>query len=494
MSSHEQKVSTSMRRLILSTALAVALTATGTAGASAAKTLCVGGGGCYPTLQAALTAAHDGDTILLHPGSYAGGVTVNVNVAIQGGGADRTIIKGGGPVLTIGTFLAASEPTVSIRGVTITDGSNTSSPDATVSQGGGIWIPVAANQAAGATVAVTDSVVTGNTVASTQTIPGGPFCGGPLVCGFDDGGGIDNGGNLTLTGTQVTNNLVGGASAASSDDFGGGIMNRGSASLTLTRSVVSGNRVLAQAPNGRGADAGGIANFGALTIADSFVTGNSAELDDVFPGGIDDGAFAGGIDLDGSATATISNTSIANNRVDASDAVGDEYAYAGGILVGSGLQLSNSWVLGNRVTVSAAGSAFDDGGGLEVDGAATIVKTMIAGNSVSGTAAAGSQSVSQGGGLANVGQTTLQGVIVSANTVAANGSGGLAQGGGIWNSVFNEGDAQPQLTLIDTAVFGNHLVASPGVTVQGGGLFTSAPIVRTRSVIFGNTPNDCSGC
>ncbi len=483
-----------MRRLVLLASIAATIAAILAAGSSAATTLCVGGNSCYPTLQAALSAAHDGDTIALAPGTFAGGVTVDVSVTIQGAGANRTTIKGGGPVLTIGTFLGATEPTVAIRGVTITGGDNSSSPDQTVAQGGGIWIPVAANQATGATVTIADSVITGNTVATAMTAPAGAFC-GPLVCGFDDGGGIDNGGNLVVTNTQVTNNLVGGPNAVASGDSAGGIVNRSQASLALRHSIVSGNRVLALGPNGRGASAGGISSNGTLTVDDVVVDGNTAELDDVFPGAIDDGAFAGGIDLEGSKPVTISGTTVSRNRATSTDAVGDEYAYAGGILADSDtLQLSNSSLLGNQVSVKASGSAYEDGGGIEVDGTATMVKTLISGNVVSGSAGSGGQVVAQGGGLANIGTATLQSSIVSLNSVLASGSSGLAQGGGIWNSVFNQGDPQPQLMLIDTAVTGNRIAATHGVTVQGGGVYSSAPIARTRALIVLNLPDQCVGC
>ena len=50
--------------------------------------------------------------------------------------------------------------------------------------------------------------------ASSDTIPPG-FC-GPRACAFNSGGGIDNGGVLTLTNTRVTNNTAGSTSAASS--------------------------------------------------------------------------------------------------------------------------------------------------------------------------------------------------------------------------------------------------------------------------------------
>ena len=92
--------------------------------------LCVGGGaGCYRTIQAALDAASDGDTIRVSAGTFAGGITITKSVRLLGSGAKSTIIRGGGSVITIGEFGAAVEPTVAISGVTVTGGYATSSPE-----------------------------------------------------------------------------------------------------------------------------------------------------------------------------------------------------------------------------------------------------------------------------------------------------------------------------------------------------------------------------
>ena len=101
--------------------------------------------------------------MLIAPGTYAGGVTVDVSVAIVGAGARSTIIKGGGPVLTIGVAGAASEPTVSIAGVTITGGVATGDGRVTFVGvgGGGVYIPGSAT-GVGATVTIRNSVITGN--------------------------------------------------------------------------------------------------------------------------------------------------------------------------------------------------------------------------------------------------------------------------------------------------------------------------------------------
>ena len=117
--------------LALAATLVVATTAAAAATpvARAAGTLCVGSKpGCFSTIQAAVNAAHDGDTINISPGTFTGGVTIDVSVNLRGAGAGATTIQGGGPVLTIGQEQADTEPTVSISRVTITGGFNDSSP------------------------------------------------------------------------------------------------------------------------------------------------------------------------------------------------------------------------------------------------------------------------------------------------------------------------------------------------------------------------------
>ena len=158
-----------------------------TAPPALAATLCVGSGhGCYPTIQAAVNAAQDGDTITVGPGTFAGGVTITTSVRLQGAGPAATVIRGGGPVLTIGTFGAPAEPTVSISGVTITGGVTRSSPesvpffgvDGVWAAGGGVDIPPDASESSGATVTISDSVITGNHADPSATIPSGIPCPG----------------------------------------------------------------------------------------------------------------------------------------------------------------------------------------------------------------------------------------------------------------------------------------------------------------------------
>ncbi|MGO8723031.1 MAG: hypothetical protein ACLQRM_09895, partial [Acidimicrobiales bacterium] len=63
--------------------------------------------GCaYTQIAPAIAAASNGDTISVGPGTYLGGFTIDENLTLNGAGAQRTIISGGGPVITVGSFTA----------------------------------------------------------------------------------------------------------------------------------------------------------------------------------------------------------------------------------------------------------------------------------------------------------------------------------------------------------------------------------------------------
>jgi hypothetical protein len=51
-----------------------------------------------------------------------------------------------------------------------------------------------------------------------------------------------------------------------------------------------------------------------------------------------------------------------------------------------------------------------------------------------------------------------------------------------------------ELTLIDSALVHNILTASAGISVQGGGLFTNAPVTLKNTTIAENSPDQCQGC
>jgi hypothetical protein len=475
--------------------LAGAGTAAAAPAAHAASTLCVGAkAGCYSTIQAAVDAAHESDTITIAPGTYAGGVTINVSVDVRGAGAGATTIKGGGPVVTIGEEQEDIEPTVSLSGVTITGGLNDSFPDHAVTQGGGVRIPQGSfpvRNGLGATVTISDSVITGNQVASQQLLPAG-FC-DPFDCSFASGGGIWSAGTLTLVNTRVSDNQAGDPASITVVAGAGGIGEGSRGSLTLRHCFVIGNRAVGTPPWGDVASAAGIDAPGRLTIEDSVVSGNSAELSTDDPSDEGPIALAGGIGI--GAQAEITRTTVSDNSVTAVNTGGMALAVAGGIFDEGSLTLSGSTVERNHVSASIPASSQDTAlagaGGMEVNGVATIRDGRFAANSVS-VSGPGGFAGAGGGGISNFGETTLERTVVTGNNVRADGAAGFAQGGGIENvSLFG---STPTLTLTDSVVAGNTLGSGSGLTLQGGGLFTTFAVTLTKTVIAGNKPDQCFGC
>ena len=150
----------------------------------------------------------------------------------------------------------------------------------------------------------------------------------------DGSGGIVNAGNLTLDGTDVTNNQAAGFSPS-----GGGIENDGN--LTIKDSEVTGN----QANGTIGASGGGIDNAGTLTIDHSVIANN-----EVLSSSDGSSVEGGGIFSQFSTTTTIDDSTIANNM--AVGAPGEFFGAngAGGGIFGDGstLTISGSTLSGNE--------------------------------------------------------------------------------------------------------------------------------------------------
>lgn len=241
------------------------------------------------------------------------------DVSIVGPGASQLTIQrstaGGTPNFIIFSFIPINGNfNNSISGVTVANGNNlnvgstfpqggclyNASPDVTtltdvtfrgcasLTNGGGIYN--------GGTLTLTNSTVTSNTAGSAG------------------GGGIYNTGTLTVTDSTISDN-AGGLFG------GGGILNTGG-TATVTRSTVSGN------------NNGGIANVNSgatLTLTNSTVSGNTASLDET-----------GGIKNSGSgAVLTLTNSTVTANT-------GNGFIATGGILNDQGtVNLGNSIVAKN---------------------------------------------------------------------------------------------------------------------------------------------------
>ena len=506
---------------------------------------CVGGPKCYPTLQAAVAAAADGDTIAIGPGTFAGGVTITKSVALKGAGASKTTIRGGGPVLTIGAFGAQTVPTVSIDGLTITGGNTNSSPmsvpftgkENVFAAGGGIEVPPAADFRPGATLTITNSAIVGNRVGPTDSAPLGPPCPtGPCPFAGAFGGGIDTWGSLTVSNSVLSGNA---AAGVASDADGGAIASHLGA-LVVTNTRVTGNSVTAVAPNGRFAEGGGLfVEQGTLAVQNSVFDGNSASLTSNLPAlvdgkPIDMNANSGAIHVGDEIPTTIDSTTITHNTVSAVDPAGEPVAFDSAVLVNhSPLTMTNTVIVGNSVNAVVATSADVGPGGsaLEADGGGRISNSRIADNPSSLTASAGPAGTNGGlavlnfsgdaqlltvdhtvisgnsavavstsgsasalsGGIFNNSLLALSYDVVANNVARASGPSGTAQGGGIWNGVDLSGPPV-ELTLDHTSVTGNAVAGTPKIDLQGGGLFTTESVTLNHSSIAGNTPDQCFGC
>jgi len=233
----------------------------------------------------------------------------------------------------------------------------------------------------------------GNTITiSGLTIANGS----PAGLGNQVGGGIFNGGTLTLNNCQLS-----GSAAAPGVGTGGAIFNNSGAVLTLTNSTVSGN----SATGG-----GGILNSGTLSITNSTLSGNVAGANGggaiynngplILTNSTVSGNFGGGgagIFNSSSGTVTVANTTVSGNFGGGSGGAGifnggaftlvnttvsgnSSPNIAGGIYNGAGnLTLTNVTITNNRSDSDNSGS--EQGGGLFCGGGTVILRnTIVAGN------------------------------------------------------------------------------------------------------------------
>ena len=210
----------------------------------------------------------------------------------------------------------------------------------------------------------------------------------------EDGGGILNGGSLTLSSVVVENNV--------SDHWGGGLENLPGASASFVDAVVRGNT----AYNGGGVDNDG----GIVTLTRSQLRSNRAA-----GAGFGEG-LGGGLSNIGSA-AIISST-LAGNTAGAD---------GGAIYADGTLSVADSTFSGNNANF---------GGGLLVrKGAASLTNVTISGNTAG----------VNGGGLFNEDGLTLVNVTIANNTAV--------QGSGLYNAPF--GIARLKNTLLAANAGGN---------------------------------------
>jgi hypothetical protein len=263
---------------------------------------------------------------------------------------------------------------------------------------------------------------------------------------FDEGGGIFNGGTLTVSNCAVS---------SQSESSGGGIFNQSGRTMSITNSTVSG---LAHY-------GGGICNFGTMTVTNTTITASVGD----YGGGIANGgmmmltnatvsgnvspAYGGGIDNEG--TLAISHSTIASNWVESH--TGNSPVQGGGILnhnLGT-LTITDSTFSGNHADSYGSDEYYPDGFG-------------------------------QGGGIYNdfdSSSVTISACSFSGNYVHAVGFFGYGTANGCGGGIDNEGT---QLTISNSTFSGNYVSSGSVVsaTSEGGGIHGSATI--SNSTFSGN--------
>jgi hypothetical protein len=274
--------------------------------------------------------------------------------------------------------------------------------------------------------------------------------------------------NVTASISGMT--ITGGNANANADfGYGGGLLNYGA--TTLTNCTVSGNSAF----SGGGLATGSFYDPGTnLTLINCTVSGNHAEL---LGGGL--------VNLDSVATltnCTIMGNSAAifgggglwsllgTNTLTGCTISGNSGPVGGGLFIdfGSTANLTVCTITGNYSNGRAFIDGVSGGGGLASGGTTTLTGCTITGNSTA----------RNGGGVSNMyGMTSLLGCTVSGNS--ATGTSGFfttGNGGGIYNGSFGS------TTVTGTNVKNNSAVAGGGIANAGTLNVSSSNIINNQAM------------
>jgi hypothetical protein len=255
-----------------------------------------------------------------------------------------------------------------------------------------------------------------------------------------NGGGIFNGGRLTVSKSTLSDNFA--------DTGGGAIWSNGP--VKVTDSTLS--------DNSTDYYGGAIysASNGTLSVTDSTLSDNSAtSLGINYP----EYAYGGGIAAYG--TATVADTTLAGNRA-ASFGGGSG---GGGIYVGGMMNVTDSTISGNSNSIAFGANDGDGGAGIDNVGTLNVTDSTLADNTTN----------ANGGGLDNGGTATVSDSTIGAN-VAATGGG-----------ISNDG----ALTITADTVAGNSADSGGGGGIDDVSGATTA--MKATIVADSASGGDCSG-
>lgn len=468
------------------------------------------------SLRAAIQSSSTGDTIAFAH-SVSGTITltsgplqiVDEALTINGPGANRLTISGGGNMEVFNVVDNATTSAVRISGLTLANGHAGAGDGISFGQGGAI-------SSLFAPLTISNCVLTGNladghggaiSTNAALTVSNSTFSHNRVqqLSSFSpSGGAIDaNGATTTITGSVFTDNQVTGNRAS------GGAINAGafspSAQLTVTNCTFSGNQTVVTAPGGPSVGGAILTTPGtAVQISGSQFVGNQATGVGTSSGGA---IFANLGDVGGGPVlGSISSSVFLNNSAVA--AAGSGGSAEGGAILSEGgqLSLSNSQLIGNQALGGSAASGpfasagFGVGGGLsvEVGGIVISATSFVDNQAVGGSSPNQSGGFALGGGMATsfppspAVSSTISNSLFAGNQ-AIGGAGAFATfaaGGGLSN-VFNP------LTITNTSFLGNSVIGSAGLnggdggSAQGGAILNdddgTHPMVIQGGLIAGNS-------
>ncbi len=447
------------------------------------------------SLRAILSSAPSGSTIEFAKSVHnitltSGPLSVSNSVTIEGPGANNLSVSGND---ASGVFDVGGSASVSISGLTITDGLATA--------GGGILLggsaslglsrcTVSDNQAVGGvagtgvgggvedtssgTLTVTFCTFDGNEAIATgpNTVPGTPGYAPGYIIAL--GGAIDlsfvaSGSAMISDSTFTGNQALGGTTGASA---GGGALSNSSntpgTTMTVTGCTLSDNAAIGEAGgdgmiNFGSGQGGGINDFDNLTLVNSTLIGNQA---------------VGTPLAQGAAPSQSSNNG--------SSTVGGGVLCLGVFVPNATVSVTGSTLTGNQAVggAGAAGSAgsVGEGGGISLAGVPSglvsgcIVSANVAQGGAGGTGGVGATGVS--GGI----DVTFDSVVTVSNTIlldnqAIGGAGGAGDGGGngvgggmnVGSGVVTGFPDDCSLTLTASTMVGNQAIGGAGGSGSNGG-------------------------
>jgi predicted outer membrane repeat protein len=431
------------------------------------------------TLRYAVANAGDGDTILLTEAVRDTGITLTQgelvltqqDLTIRSASADHPVAISGNNLSRI--LEVAGGANVTLSNVVITGGvalADNPAGDATQDGfGGGALVDAAASlTVSGCTVSDNSAYYHGGDPFNSYS-GGGIYNGGTLtvtdstISGNSTGGIYTEGGGLYNVGTAtVTNSTFSGNSAQLA---GGGICNFFGGTLTISGCTLTANTAFSGFAGGLTSAGGGIENLSTLTMSGCTVSGNYAS------------AYGSGI-ADDAGSATISNSTISGNT-DRPGSGSASVGYGGGIFNNSPDTLTVS-----DCTVSDNSASYE-GGGIYNNFLMTISGGAVSGNSapygggiytsrpimVTGCLLCGN-SATYGGAIYNSQLFSLSAITVSGCTL----SGNTAQYGGAIYTAFGK-----------VTVSGSTLSGNTAFTAGGGIYIDSVPANRTDTVTVNNS-------